>query len=578
MTRALKFATAGAVLEKNMTDSKSKFSDLQHHLLTPREDQFDIPLSFAATTKAHGSYETTRFVLRLSPQNHEWMEKIESNAFGDGPLPWQAIQAYSTYIHETVHWWQHVGSTSGLLLSLSYFSQCHSTMGELRECLENFGPIKPLKRWTDQVLQDEGWDAQAKLAPANFAVNNVLDVFYYKSYALRPRDAIKWMIEQNHFEDIGYTYSIAYGMLIGLISDAIDPDFEFLQSIEELNNDTLRLHEEEYEGFKKGSIVHLPYVGLHAIYEGQARFIQLDFLNRARTEPLTCDEWRAEGYLSGIYVEAFESFLKLTETEWPTSLSDPVVSLFLLVCDLAINPTRGIPFQIGSFENIIHQVDVGIRFAEFCFAIKATPHLKNAINDLSLEEYVEVSGELCAARGYDHPMAALEEIVRWVDEYPRVQNLMDEHRTFEFRPENLNTRVFLSHYISLCADKYENPHFFCWPGAYMAGHPSEFDVQDVWLRHLSLFSDRADKDGVYPRKWPNRSEKAVMQTFKSFYGTMALYELTEQWVLRDGPFKCDFSWMSDNYNQKTFGDWANDTFKQVFGVSLSDFTIIEPKV
>ena len=443
-----------------MTDDTPKFSDLHFDLLNPQDDQSEAPLTFAATTRAHGSYETTRFVLRLSPKNHEWMDKIEANTFGAGPLTWEGIQAYSTYIHETVHWWQHVGSTSGLLLSLSYFSQCHSTMGELRECLKKFGPIKPLKRWTDQVLQDEGWNAQEKLLPANFAVNNALDVFYYKSYAFRPREAIQWMIKQNHFEDIGYTYSIVYGMLIGLVSDVIDPDFAFLQSIEQLNDETLRLHEEGYEGFKKGSNVHLPYVGLQAIYEGQARFIQLDFLNRARTEPLTCEEWRAEGYLSGIYVEAFESFLKLTDTNWPSSLFDPIVPLFLLVCDLSINPTRGIPFEVGPFKNLIHHVDVGIRFAEFCFAIKAAPHLKTAINDLSLEEYVEVSAELCEARGYDHPMAALEEVVRWIEEYPSVQKLMEEHRTFEFKPENLNVRVFLSHYISMCADKYDNPHFF----------------------------------------------------------------------------------------------------------------------
>jgi hypothetical protein len=558
-----------------MSDDTSNFSEPQDDLPNPKTNQFEVPLTFAATTKYHGVYETTRFVLRLSPHNHEYMEKIEANAFDDGPVPWEAKKAYSTYIHETVHWWQHVGSTSGLLLSLSYFSQCHSTMGELRECLEKVGPIKPLKRWTDQILQDEGWDAQEKLAPANFAVNNALDVYYYKSYAFRPREAIKWMIKQNHFEDLGYTYSIVYGMLIGLISDVIDPDFEFLQSINQLSDETLRLHEEGYEGFKKGSNVHLPYVGLQAIYEGQARFIQLDFLNRARTEPLTCDEWRIKGYLSGIYVEAFESFLKLTETSWPSSLFDPIVPLFLLVCDLAINPTRGVPFKVGPVKELISQVDVGIRFAEFCFAIKAAPHLKTAIKDLSLEEYVEVSGVLCAARGYDHPMAALEEVVRWIEEYPSVQKLMEEHRTFEFEPINLTVRVFLSHYISMCADKCENPHFFCWPGAYLAGHPSYVNLKEVWLRHLSLFSDGKDKDGVYPRKWPNRSDKAIQQTFERFYGSMAVYELTEQWILRDGPFKLDFSWMSDNYDEKIFGGWANGTFKKVFGVNLSDFSIVK---
>lgn len=558
-----------------MTDCGRKFADLRHDLLDPQADHYKVPLTFSATLRGHGSYETTRFVLRLSPKNHELMDKLEANAYGEGPIPWEAVQAYSTYIHETVHWWQHVGSTSGLLLSLSYFSQLHSTMNELQECLERFGPIKSLKRYTDQVLLDEGWDAQEKLAPANFAVNNALDIFYYKSYALRPRRAIHWMIKDNHFEDIGYMYSIVYGQLIGLISDTIDPEFHFLPNLDHLSEETLRLHNEGHEGFVKNSKVRLPYVGLHAIYEGQARFIQLDFLNRVREEPLTCEEWQAEGYLSGIYVEAFESFLQHTETEWPSSLFDPIVPLFLLVCDLAINPTRGIPFDFSNLENLIHEVDVGTRFAEFCFAIKNAPHLKFAIKKLSLEEYVEVSGELCKACHYDHPMVSLEEVVRWADEYPLVQQLMEEHRTFEFKPDNLNIRVFLSHYISMCKDKYEHPHFFCWPGAYMAGHSSDVVFRKVWLRHLSLFSDKADKDGIYPRKWPDRSEKAVMETFNRFYGTMAVYELTEQWILRDGPFNFDFRWMSDNYDEQSFIDWANGSFRKAFGVDLSAFKILD---
>ena len=34
-------------------------------------------------------------------------------------------QAFSTLLHETVHWWQHVGSTYGLMLSLTYPTQLH---------------------------------------------------------------------------------------------------------------------------------------------------------------------------------------------------------------------------------------------------------------------------------------------------------------------------------------------------------------------------------------------------------------------------------------------------------------------
>ena len=278
--------------------------------------------------------------------------------------------------------------------------------------------------------------------------------------------------------------------------------------------------------------------------------------------------------MSGIYVEAFESFLKLTETEWPESPFDPIVPLFLLVCDLSINPTRGIPLHFETFESLIHDVDVGIRFAEFCFTIAAKPHLKSAITELSKEEYIEISEELTEQRGYDHPLVALSAIKNWVYHYPSIAALMEEHRSFDFKLDNLPIRVFLAHYIAMCIDKLENPQFFCWPGAYMAGHGGGFDAKPIWLRHLSLFSDHAGKDGVYPRKWPNRSDASVKTTFERFYGSMALYELTEQWILEGGPFNCDFSWMSDNYDKDVFQNWANECFKKAYGVNLSDFEFI----
>ncbi len=72
---------------------------------------FDTP-TFEASLNAHGMYETMRFVLRLSPRNHELMDSIQNGEYDGDEIPPEALRAYSTYLHETVHWWQHVGSTS----------------------------------------------------------------------------------------------------------------------------------------------------------------------------------------------------------------------------------------------------------------------------------------------------------------------------------------------------------------------------------------------------------------------------------------------------------------------------------
>jgi hypothetical protein len=511
-----------------MPESLRAASELQHDLLDSINDEHETKPTFESCLNAHGMYETMRFVLRLSPRNHELMDMLQANAFELENIQPEAIQAYSTYIHETVHWWQHVGSTSGLLFSLSYLAQCHSSMAQLRDVLATIGPKKPLKGYADQVLREEGPAAQGKLASANIAVNNALDVEYYKSYAYSPRKNIAWMVQQPHFESVGHGYFVVYSQLVGMLADTIDPDYVILPKIESWDPETLRLNHQQSEGYYCGSPVRPPAVGMQAIYEGQARFIQLQFLDGAREEPLSCAEWRERGYLSGIYVEAFDIFLDLSKSDWPERLDDPLVALFLLICDLSINPTRGMPIEIENFVDFISDVDVGVRFTLFCQAVVGLPHLKLAINDYSKDEYMSVSEELTTVVGYDHPITGLRAVQEWLDKTPGLSKLMEEYRLFEYDPTNLPIRVFLSHFVALSRDKLNHPEFFCWAGMYMSGQRQMFNAKDVWLRHLSLFSDRGDRAGIYPRQRPNCTETAVKKTFNQFYGTMALYELTRQ--------------------------------------------------
>jgi|GEM_PF-590141 len=555
----------------------TKFWDInpQQELLNPADEHHETFPTFESCLKAHGKYETMRFVLRLSPRNHELIDSLKFGIHYVGDISSEVLQAYSTYIHETVHWWQHVGSTSGLLFSLSYLSQTHSNMDELREVIATFGLKKPLKRWADEVLLREGNSAQAKLAKANIAVNNALDVEFYKLYAHSPKQNVAKLVEQQHFESIGHGYHIAYGQLVSMLSAAMDPEFLVLPNAKNWDEQFARLTREQYEGFYWGSPVHVPPVGLHAIYEGQARFVQLQFLNATHAKTPSCQDWREMGYLDGIYVEAFDQFLALSKSDWPEDINDPIIGLFLLVCDLAINPTRGFPLDIESFEDFITDVDVGIRFTRLSLAVVNLPHLRNAIRSYSREEYMEVSEQLTDEAGYDHPLAALEAVSLWVDQSPGLDRLMSEYKTFEFEQMNLPIRVFISHFVSFARDKLLRPEFFCWPGVWMAGERAgDQTIEELWLRHLSLFSDRGDKPGVYPREWPDRDERAVKVMFESFYGTMALYDLTRQWILNDGPFVCDYAWLTENYSQEHANAWANDSFRQIYGVNLKDFEIL----
>ncbi|MBE9640628.1 hypothetical protein [Salipiger mangrovisoli] len=81
-----------------------KFSDLNPELLNPGSDE----TVFEATIDTHGTYTTEHFVLRLSPRAHELVDAITRQETDDYETA-ELYQAYSTYLHETIHWWQHVG-------------------------------------------------------------------------------------------------------------------------------------------------------------------------------------------------------------------------------------------------------------------------------------------------------------------------------------------------------------------------------------------------------------------------------------------------------------------------------------
>lgn len=89
----------------------------------PIADQLGIwklPPNLRTCLNARGLYDPLRFVVRLRPDIHRELESLEAGVRSSGELSDEIIFAHSTYFHETVHWSQHIGSTSGLLLSFMY--------------------------------------------------------------------------------------------------------------------------------------------------------------------------------------------------------------------------------------------------------------------------------------------------------------------------------------------------------------------------------------------------------------------------------------------------------------------------
>lgn len=548
----------------------SKLGAIAPTLIEPLADTLAAPTSFAATLKAYGLYSTTQFVLRLSPRIHELVDAM-TRGETDGYSADELYTAYSTYLHETIHWWQHVGSTAGLILSLCYPAQCVANIEALGDVVRLVGAKKSVRSWAENALRSGHDPLDKALIQANRTVNNTIDTEFYKVLAVTPMRAPE-LFDDPYFECVGHSYAIAYGNTLHALIDSCDFQPGSLPDPESWSASLDRLREARHEGFYHGSPIRRARVGLLDIFEGQARFNQLQFLHQVGG-PSDCAHYRDAGYFDGVYVSAFDEFQRLTGFDWPARIDSPLIGLFLLICDMAINPTRGFPFAFafGSLEDMIIDVDPGARFTRLCEAARDNPALATAIQTYSVEEYAEVAGALADPCGYDHPMAALEALIDLIDKDTGAAALMREWQDFNYTPSNLPIRVMVSHFLALCRDKYDHPEFFCWPGAHGAGTQANPGYVGPFIRNLSLFSDRMDNDGIFPRAIPGRERPAIQETLNRFFASTLLYDLTRQWILEDGPFRYDFHWLTGRHDNAALITWAKTMFEASFGAHPDAF-------
>jgi hypothetical protein len=134
-------------------------------------------------------------------------------------------------------------------------------------------------------------------------------------------------------------------------------------------------------------------------------------------------------------------------------------------------------------------------------------------------------------------------------------------------------RVLFSHYVSFSTDKLARPEFFCWPGAWMAGERVGEESQRLFLKYLSLFTDRSESEEIVPRMVPGAQPADLTRTLSIFYGNIIIYDLTRQWILQDGPFCYRFNWLSEAYPEAKMVEWVGSMFESAYGVHPDRFDV-----
>ncbi len=525
---------------------------------------------FNAILNAHGLYNTEQFVLRLSPKNHDLIDKISEKDFDHRKVDDSTVQAYSTYLHETIHWWQHVGSTAGFIMSLCYPLQTHSNIVHIKEWCE-LGPAK--KSIKNAAMEGElsgKKHLDARQALANTIVNNTMDFEFFKRWLLNPEKAID-IYNDPYFESQGHCFHVVYSSLLNNISDLIDPGSNFIKSYKSWEAKFTKLASEEVTGYYYGSPLMRRRIGVVEIFEGQACFSQMQFLANVREAGCDFDDFKALGILHGVYEKAFNEFINLSKLDYPETVLDPVVALFLLVCDLAINPVEGFPCDIQDFPSFVNDADPGIRFELLSRSVETLGDgISTAIKQYSREEYMKISSSLLDVAGLQQISEGWNVIENWLNRSHELNTLMAEHKSFQFDRENMVLRVLLSSFISFTLDKREHPEFFCWPGHWKSNRNEEDQIESLWLRNLSLFSDKENDDGIFIRQFPGKASEDLKNTLDNFFGNNLIYDLSRQWVLKEGEFSFDFRWLSENIDESTWKIWGDKVFDKQYGVSISN--------
>lgn len=547
--------------------------NLDRSLLTASEENESVPGELRSCINQHGRYKTRQFVLELSPRIHSILADIPAGIQRN--LSFEQIQAYSTFLHETIHWWQHIGSTSGLLLSLSHPVQSHANFMHLKAVLQQVGPKKPLIKIASDERQTSLY-SQAALREVNTTVNNFKDISFYQIFVTRP-DLIRTrkIADDPFFDSVGHSYFVTYGNSLRMLTAHFDPKFEFLPNPRTWELEFQKLRKNKQVGYYYGSPIELPPVGLWEIFEGQARIIQLQYLYFGSGGRFGWDDAREMGMLGPVYIKAFQIFLKLMGSDWPDQINSPLVGLFLAVCDMAINPGEGFPFPIKFPQNFISENDPGTRFTFLSAMIaREAPYLKRLVKVYSKEEYLEITGKVCELMRTPSPISISQSMVHWADNHEPLIALMKEEEAFAFSPMDMPGRLLLSRFIVFNRDKAERPEFMCWPGAWMAGDRADNHGENIINRNMALFMDKEEDGGVFPAIPLNKEAKAVHATFEQFYTWIVNYEITSQWIAGNGPFQYNLEWLSTSHHPAEIEEWAKNNFQQVFDVHPDKFEIL----
>jgi hypothetical protein len=321
-----------------------------------------------------------------------------------------------------------------------------------------------------------------------------------------------------------------------------------------------------------GTDVTQPGFGAIEILEGQARLCEIQYLSvfaRDRIDWKTCVN---RGMLAEPYGTAFRYFISHTGLPWPDNSLDTTVGLFLLACDITLNPGDIYPFARFDPRTLVRSTHPAARFDRVTTAVAKLKSklLHNFQYDDSA--YVRFSEQICAEINETSPQVIAAAIVSLFDEIPGTKPILDGDPGTVFSLPSIPLKFYIWKHHTFMRDRMQHPAYFCWPAPSLVRmtliYPQVFTRNEPPLVSPSL-------DGRIMASGAFCSDKGDVENgLYNFLMSQLMNDVIRQWIAKPGPFVTSYDWIDPTVSPSVWQKIVRDYFKDNFDFPIDGVKVI----
>jgi hypothetical protein len=492
-------------------------------------------------------------------------ERIELGVPLGAEVTKERLFGWGTYLHENMHWYQCIGTTYGVMRLLSSMAQTfvlfRSSRLTSREAI-----AKPLYKF----LTDCPPSNQRVHRLLNMAVNTWMDLEFTNAYFESPVLHAERIAKDPFFVGIDHGALMYLQESVGLLTGCFPQSGRANSFIK-----GLRLRVADGLENADAQKVVVPPVGASEIMESAARISEVQYLQHASGGRYSWTKYQRMGYLDSRYLSAFNLFLQATRLSVGDDPCSPVVNLFLLVCDIALNPTLGYPDVLNDTERFTKNWHPGFRFLKLCSYLRTVRNAKKWDSLSIAEDFEEFTNEVCSAVGFDGPVCVANKCIELLGSFG-VETIVQQVTRYETRLPNLPVRYVIGKHAMAMKERTKLPFFPSMPASFVEGDLEYQESIDRVMASLDPPFVRRKNRGIEP-VLPRYAEydEGVLRTFQSsFTKWLLILSLGRQLAARRGPFVYALPWVDSSKTADELSSVVAEDFGAASGYSPVEINIL----